>query len=134
MAAELDPQFDPLFQRGYDPAVHRTRVKPVEPPGVTPGPDGGWEREETDTSEEPILRRNPFLVVLPVLGFAFLAVSAGLVAKMNASFYNQISGPIASDEGAWLAVISGVLPATLTGGLISLTAWLTLLSLPRRHG
>ena len=38
--AELDPRFDPQFQRGFDPAVHAPRTRPRPPvvePAETPG-------------------------------------------------------------------------------------------------
>src|SRR4051812_40783309 len=47
---DLDPRFDPLFQRGYDPAQHRTRVRPPAPAPAAPPAPARAETSRGDSS------------------------------------------------------------------------------------
>lgn len=137
MAAELDPNFDPLFQRGFDPAVHRTRVKPAgEPRGVTSIPledeIGGRSdtsakvvEERVDEGEPAGMRRNPFLVGLLVMGAVLLAGFVVLVVNYMRVQRGQFDGPASTSDTYWLSAGSSVMPALLVGGLVCVTLWFT---------
>lgn len=58
--AEVDPRFDPLFQRGYDPARHRTKVPRVEERREAP-PLRGEASRSVETPAEPPNRRSDTL-------------------------------------------------------------------------
>jgi hypothetical protein len=55
--AEVDPRFDPMFQRGYDPKVHggrRPRVAPRH--GTEPVPIVSFRERPAASSAEPVVR------------------------------------------------------------------------------
>lgn len=145
--AEVDPRFDPVFQRGYDPEKHRTRIReqrparaeprqrPREdprPPEVTaPVPAPVVPAEEAE--EEAYPRRNPFRLVL-------LLISLGAIGGAVALLWQKVSsdpyyfGAPANDKMALLmdGLQSALLPSLTTGGLVGLTLWLALGALRRR--
>lgn len=151
--AEVDPRFDPVFQRGYDPAKHRTRIReqrparaetpqrlredpPREdprPPEVTaPVPAPVVPAEEAE-DEAAVARRNPFRLLL-------LLISLGAIAGAVALLWHRVTtdpyyfGAPASDKMALFMdeLQSALLPSLTTGGLIGLTLWLALGALRRR--
>ena len=84
---EVDPRFDPVFQRGYDPAVHAApaRRSVLRAPAVRPSPLPEPAPAPTAAAPDPVLeaepeddipRHNPWLLVLVLVSVAFL-VAAG---------------------------------------------------------
>ena len=155
--AEVDPRFDPLFQRGYDPGKHRTRVRPaarveeraertrLEPAeprrvDVANGPEqesagavpDANPQDERESEYEPP-RRNPFRLVL-LAGSVAAIVGAGLLLWNRISSDPYYYGAPNSDLVAVFAdnFVQAVLPALTTGGFIGLILWLGLGAL-RRH-
>jgi H+/Cl- antiporter ClcA len=89
-APPVDPRFDPVFQRGYDPAVHPPVARrsvlraPAAPPaiGLPPvpvaAPDSPAVAVEAVEADEPEPeRRNPWLLALLLVSIGLLVV-AGL--------------------------------------------------------
>lgn len=83
----VDPRFDPVFQRGYDPAVHAPvarrsvlRARPaVIPPMPVSEPDAPAEAPVAavvDDAELEPARRNPWLLALLLTSIGLL-VTAG---------------------------------------------------------
>jgi hypothetical protein len=133
--AQLDPNFDPLFQRGYDPAVHRTKVTAVEQPADTPAALEEPEPEHLGTTLplDAIPRRNPFLTILPVLGGVTIAIAGWFLYLWVQAYQNQFNGPMRTDDSAMMIVAPALMPGMLVTGLLSITLWLVLLTLlPRR--
>jgi hypothetical protein len=143
--AEVDPRFDPVFQRGYDPEKHRTRIRehrpartetPREEPRpaevTAPEPAPVVPAEEAE-DEAAVARRNPFRLLL-------LLISLGAIAGAVALLWHRVTtdpyyfGAPASDKMALFMdeLQSALLPSLTTGGLIGLTLWLALGALRRR--
>ena len=89
-APEVDPRFDPVFQRGYDPAVHAPAARrsvlrtPAErpaplpaPPERAPEPAPAPVREE-EPEEDEVSRRNPWLLALLLVSIGLL-IAAGVL-------------------------------------------------------
>lgn len=111
----VDPRYDPRFQRGYDPEAHRApatrRPGPVAPSGipaaVAPPAAGSQDADPRRPDAEPILDpagpfeddgdagqapRNPFVIVLVLLGLACLGTSTALFAGFaTGGFYSTSS-------------------------------------------
>lgn len=152
--ADVDPRFDPVFQRGYDPAQHRTRVRPpVETPAresaptrpetFAPAPDRAPsgdsaldERRPAELDDEP-LRRNPFRLILLLTSVAAIGGAALLLWKRVAEDpyggYGGVGGDVA--HVFFQQFVAALLGPLLTGGLLGLCLWLALGALRRRdHG
>ncbi|HEV7742216.1 MAG TPA: hypothetical protein VGO65_07335 [Pseudolysinimonas sp.] len=149
--ADVDPRFDPVFQRGYDPAKHRTRpraVKPaearregpraeaaaVEAVAVDPTPaETGTDTSPTAETEYELPRRNPFRLVLLLASVAALCGATAILWNRLTSDPYYYGSPN-TDVAALFAdnFIQAALPALTTGGMIGLALWLALGAL-RRH-
>jgi hypothetical protein len=139
MADDVDPRFEPEFQRGYDPVLHgRPRPRPRQPAALAPAPVVVVEPEAPDGIEAadeyvPAVRRNPFLVALPILGAALLGTCAFLMVRWTGAYGRVFNAPGQADDTDWMFAGAAVSPALLVGGLVCITLWLTMLALiPRR--
>jgi hypothetical protein len=111
--ADIDPRFDPAFQRGFDPATHvRERIPapsrpstPVSPPVAQPlavheptpsalapkpadPPVATLDADETPTelpAESPATR-NPYLLLLAIVAVVLVAVGIWLFTQSGAGF------------------------------------------------
>lgn len=142
---EVDPRFEPEFQRGYDPAVHG-RSRPPRRSRIDPGPAVVPPREVEDDVEGAVeadieaeetwaapMRRNPFLVVLPILGVLLLGTCAFVMFRWTGAYGRIFDGPGQIGDNEWMTGGSAVSPALLVGGLLCFTLWLTILSLNTRR-
>lgn len=153
--AEVDPRFDPMFQRGYDPAVHgggRVRPAPrhatgpvpvdavrqaafedaVIPPDPAPAP-AAVIRVVPPPAEDVVLRaRNPFRLALLLASVAAIGGAAWIMWNQLSDPYRY--GPINTDTGAQFLqqFTDAMLVPLLTAGLIGLTLWLAIGALQRR--
>jgi hypothetical protein len=154
--ADVDPRFDPQFQRGYDPAKHRTRPRPVKPAearreapraeaaaveaeavkpaAVDPTPaETETGAPSTAEAEYELPRRNPFRLVLLLASVAALCGATAILWNRLTSDPYYYGSPN-TDVAALFAdnFIQAALPALTTGGMIGLALWLALGAL-RRH-
>ena len=148
--ADVDPRFDPVFQRGYDPGKHRTRVRPAEPPRVeerreaprletaapeSPTHEGAATPTPADDAAPP--RRNPFRLILLLVSLAAIAGAGFLLWRRIADDPYGGYGGYGGDVGRVFVqqLIDALLTPLLTGGLLGLCLWLALGALRRRdHG
>jgi hypothetical protein len=158
--AEVDPRFDPVFQRGYDPKVHggrrshstprhATAPTPVaRPMAVVPAPvDPPAAEKDARRLErvEPVERVDPMDYVEPVASHRNpfrLALLIGSVLAIGAAaliMWRQLNDPYrygatGTDVGAQFLqqFTDSLLVPLLTGGLIGLTLWLAIGALQRR--
>lgn len=132
-APEVDPRFDPVFQRGYDPQVHARPVRrsvlrtpaarpaplPVTPPppaAEAPAPVVEVEPEEEDGAR----RRNPWLLALVLVSVGFLVVAVALLWTLGQRNIYSFSGTPGAAE-LMLQQLSYMLPpGLLTAGLLGL--------------
>jgi hypothetical protein len=149
--ADVDPRFDPVFQRGYDPAVHRSAVarsaarrpEPERTPSPSPAPppaepvaelapDAEFESESEATEAAEAPRFNPFRLVLLLASIAALA-GAALILWKKISSDPYYYGSISDNEALFRdALVTALLPSLTTGGMIGLALWLALGALRRR--
>lgn len=120
---EVDPRFDPVFQRGYDPEVH---VAPAKPARV----DARWPETfeevvvaagEHDDEAEP---RNPWPLALLLVSVAMVVLAVGL-----AWWYGQrVSANSIPDAMELFLQQLGyqVVPALLIGGIFGIVLWIAL--------
>ena len=146
LAEDVDPRFDPRFQRGYDPVRHEATAAPppdvVTTPEAEPIPQIPQRESEDDVTETdevaelPVIRRrDPFATVLPILGVVCLAAAGWLawryVEVMTINWSGKYVGD--GDENAWIQFTG---PAFTTGllaaGAFAIIGWLALRSLRRR--
>ena len=145
--AGVDPRFDPVFQRGYDPQKHRTRT-PKRPPPAEERAEGTRLEAEPAEPATPVTavaspvdepdditpRRNPFRLILLLASIAAIA-GAGLLLwkRIETDPYGGYGG-YAGDVGRiFLDQLSDALLAPLlTGGLLGLCLWIALGALRRR--
>jgi hypothetical protein len=157
--AEVDPRFDPLFQRGYDPTRHKTKVpaprveeraegtplrsaasRRVETPEISGAPQESGQPEpltsaqdvRDDDLEPP--RRNPFRLVLLLASLAFIGGAALLLWRRLAQDPYGGFGGYGGDISQVFAqqFTDALLAPLLTGGLLGLCLWLALGAVRRR--
>lgn len=137
MADDVDPRFAPEFQRGYDPATHRSprptpRVEErreatrLEAPAEEPVPHA----EDAEIIPPP--RRNPFLIALPIIAAVLLAACVLLIVRWTSAYSDQFGPTNRNEDADWLAVGMVAAPGLLVGGLLAVTLWLTILSFTPR--
>jgi hypothetical protein len=159
--AEVDPRFDPVFQRGYDPKVHgerRPRSVPrhgtapvpietfhestppiaVEPPptesrapSLAPAPE-----PSPAESAEPDLTlhaRNPFRLALLIASVVSIAAAALLIWNRigDDMYYGGFSGTDAASLFRSQLLALAPVPL-LTGGLLGLILWLAIGAMSHR--
>lgn len=150
--AGFDPRYNPEFQRGFDPAVHsgpetsqdtHERIPSIDqPPRIPPVPvpvPGGSAREDVaatagteaeeiaaDESDDVVSPwKNPYIIVLTVLGVAMLAIGIGgfrwSVEQVYAGQFGFAGEEDAARDG-WLAaqVAWGLTPLLALAGVLTL--------------
>jgi hypothetical protein len=144
--AEVDPRFDPVFQRGYDPAKHgRPRPPRVEERREARVEERREarveERREATRLETPhptpdldpdLPPRNPFRLALLLTSLAALAVAGVLIWTQLTSDPLWYETP-GSDVWArfWEELQAALIPALIVGGIAGLALWLGLGALRR---
>lgn len=134
----VDPRFDPVFQRGYDPAQHGrpTTSRPASSAPIAAPP------EDVATTVTPLAddavddelpaARNPWLLALLVASIAMLAAAGLLLYLLATSPNNQVNG-----RDALATVIQNLLyqapPALITAGFVGVALRLSLGLLLRRR-
>jgi uncharacterized membrane protein YcjF (UPF0283 family) len=136
-STELDPRFDPRFQRGYDPSRHRPLADAVVPDADPPTPAAvtaptreGGEVDLDDLPEEAIRRRNPYLIALVALPVVLFAASALVVFWYTDGMATMMSNASWSDYD-YLTLLSMFAPALIITAFVSLIAVLMYLTLGR---
>jgi hypothetical protein len=138
----VDPRFDPVFQRGYDPSRHRPRTasrapsppdaEPVEPP-VAASVEAPPVEVETEDEFEP-RPRNPYRLILLLVSIAAVA-GAGLLLwkRIEADPYGGYGGYGGDTAQVFVQQFTdSLLVPLLTGGVLGLCLWLALGALRRR--
>ena len=159
--AGVDPRFDPVFQRGYDPNLHggrraRTTARhatgpiPIASPRqpLAPGAD---EPATAPAAEQPaphltepaavassepdvaLSARNPFRLALLIVSIVAIAAAAWLIwNRVGAEmFYGGYSGT--DQKELFLSQLRAALPVPLlTGGLLGVILWLGIGALAHR--
>ena len=147
--AGVDPRFDPVFQRGYDPQKHRTRL-PKRPPLAEERAEGTRlealrvqpatpvtldpAHEAPEDADEPTPRRNPFRLILLLASIAAIA-GAGLLLwkRIDTDPYGGYGGYGGDTTRIFLDQLSDALLAPLlTGGMLGICLWIALGALRRR--
>ncbi|CAN5242113.1 hypothetical protein BH11ACT2_BH11ACT2_18190 [soil metagenome] len=153
MADDIDPRFDPAFQRGFEATVGTTRRRPpVGTPSVVPAqetvakptapivaPRAVVDDESfvdhpiaTALDPEPEARRfNPFLVALVLIGVVLIA--AGIAGSMFANSVFQTDLTSTVSYVTVLLVISGS-AVSIGVGVATLIGILFLAALRYRRG
>lgn len=149
--AEVDPRFDPQFQRGYDPSVHKVprRQRAAEPRveerrdatrletpqsvdaiAEADHPDEPSAASTADSDPEPP-GTNPLRLALLLASLASIAAALGLLWQRVASqsYYNGVPS---NQEDMFLAnLIDAAVDPLLAGGLVGLLLWLGIGALRR---
>jgi hypothetical protein len=131
--AGVDPRFDPMFQRGYDPKVHRRPPRVAEPMRQPrPAPDSP-QAEPVDRQNSPAApetpARNPYRLALLLVSIAAIA-GAALVLWRRLSeepYYGTQTGSLFTTQ-----LLDNLTLPLLTGGIIGLCLWLALGAVQRR--
>lgn len=121
MASDVDPRFDPVFQRGFEPVV-----EPVET--TTPR----LEPAETSLTEFPRLDpvetsppRNPWIPILWITAAVFTI--AGLVAQYTSiGISYSPTAPTAAQEYVLPTVLGSLAPTLFMAGLATAIATLVI--------
>jgi hypothetical protein len=140
--AGVDPRFDPVFQRGYDPSQHKPRAAsrapappkaepaetPIEPPEVS---TASTAEPVPDVEPPP---RNPYRWVLLGVSLAAIAGAAILLWKrIEQDPYGGYGGYGGDTAQVFVQQFTdSLLVPLLTGGLLGLCLWLALGALRRR--
>jgi hypothetical protein len=150
--ADVDPRFDPVFQRGYDPAVHTARGRPARseqpreavPPAPAPepvsspvevaAPAAGAETSPTPAPDYEPPRYNPFRLILLVTSLAAIAGAGALLWRRIATDPYGGYGGYGGDTARIFVdqLMDASLAPLLTGGLLGICLWIALGALRRR--
>lgn len=134
-APEVDPRFDPVFQRGYDPAVHAPVARrsvlrtPAAVPAPLPEPAAAAPAVSAPVSEAPPVldeeaedapsRRNPWLLALLLVSIAFLVIAGTFLwAIGQRDIYSYSAQPSAGElmlQQLWYQLPPGLITAGLLG-------------------
>jgi hypothetical protein len=146
--AGVDPRFDPVFQRGYDPSRHgsparraaaRPVAEPAEAPADTPvaatsDPPPAEAAGEDELEPRP---RNPYRVILLLVSLAAIA-GAGVLLwnRIEQDPYGGFGGYGGDTARVFVQQFTdSLMVPLLTGGVLGLCLWLALGALRRRdHG
>jgi hypothetical protein len=150
--AEVDPRFDPVFQRGYDPKVHGERrprttprhgtalvpIESVREPASRDAPAAAAtvEPPTPDPSDAPVVdaepdlalrARNPFRVALLIASIVSIFAATLMIWSRigEDAYYGGFSG---TDQLALFRsqLIAAAPVPLLTGGLLGLILWLAI--------
>ncbi len=151
--AEVDPRFDPVFQRGYDPNVHGSR--PVRDAAVRPGEwasaaapadpraaERGVPEAEIADQVVPVTegfipeveeqeRVNPFRLALLLASVGAIGGAALMLWLKIDEAVGTFPSPYDVGELFTEQFTDALLVPLLAGGLIGLSLWLALGALPR---
>jgi hypothetical protein len=133
MTPDVDPRFDPRFQRGFDAAIHRVPKSERPTPVVAqvipaPAPEEPAETPAGRDAEHATVGRNPFHLALLLASLASIVGSAVVYwfwydAARNGFSYNSFTP---SWEFFW-AQFGGSIPGPLlSAGFIGLVGWVAL--------
>ena len=153
--AEVDPRFDPVFQRGYDPKLHGSRrprsasrpdAQPVpiashrqaeEPPVVSPPeavvPAAEPSAPPADEADLTLEARNPWRLALLIASVVAIAISAWLIWTRigEDAFYGGFSGT--NQALLFRSQLVAALPVPLlTGGILGVILWLAIGAMAHR--
>lgn len=144
LAEDVDPRFDPRFQRGYDPVRHPASeasppdfVAPAEAEPVPKREPAHDVAPTDDVDELPVTRRrDPFATALPILGLVCFAAAGWLawrfVDVLTLSWSRSFGG--GDYDNDWIMSVG---PAFSTGllaaGLFAIIGWLALRSFRRER-
>ena len=153
--AGVDPRFDPVFQRGYDPSKHggrRPRTSPRHATGPTPVtpirdeqpadveasvpvPDAAATATPDPPAEHELaLRaRNPFRLALLIVSIVSIGAAALMIWYRVGEdvYYGGFSGT--NQELLFRSQLIAALPVPLlTGGLLGVTLWLAIGAMAHR--
>ena len=125
-APEVDPRFDPVFQRGYDPAVHApvARRSVLRTPAPLPEPAAAAVSAEApplleEELEDAPSHRNPWLLALLLVSIAFLVIAGTFLwAIGQRDIYSYSAQPSAAElmlQQLWYQLPPGLITAGLLG-------------------
>lgn len=133
MASDVDPRFDPAFQRGFESTTPRveaaSRVEPVETSSAQPPP---VEPVETSPVTAPPVAaadssptRNPWLAVLWVTA-AVLTIAAVVAQYIAIEITYSPTPPTAAQEYVIPTVFGALAPTLFAAGLATAIAALVI--------
>jgi hypothetical protein len=133
--AGVDPRFDPMFQRGYDPKLHRRPPRAAEPAREPrPAPESP-RAEPVDRQGAPVSPetlpppRNPYRLALLLVSIAAIAGAALLLWRRlgEEPYYGTQTGTLFVTQ-----LLDNLPTPVLTGGIIGLCLWLAIGAVGRR--
>lgn len=133
MASDVDPRFDPAFQRGFESTTPRvegaSRVEPVEtsaptPPRVEPVEPSQVTPPRVELADPPPAR-NPWLAVLWIKA-AVLTIAAVVAQYIATEITYSPTAPTATQEYVIPAVFGALAPTLFAAGLATAIAALVI--------
>lgn len=158
--AEVDPRFDPVFQRGYDPKLHdRRHPRSVSRPDAEPVPIASHRQPEeglvatppdpsaaakparpaaSDSPPDPeadltLGARNPWRLALLIASVIAIAIATWLIGTRigEDAFYGGFSGT--NQALLFRSQLVAALPVPLlTAGLLGIILWLAIGAMAHR--
>ena len=152
--AGVDPRFDPLFQRGYDPSKHgerRPHTAPRLSTGPTPvAPIRDAAPVDTENADAPaaapapgpvppaeadltLRARNPYRLALLIVSIVSIGAAALMIWYRVGEdvYYGGFSGT--NQELLFRSQLIAALPVPLlTGGVLGVTLWLAIGAMAHR--
>jgi hypothetical protein len=156
--AEVDPRFDPVFQRGYDPKLHeRRRPRSAPRHGTEPVPIASHRQPDSEPEREPdpapvsagpapveradldgdlvLQARNLWRLALLITSLVAIGISAWLIWTRigEDAFYGGFSGT--NQALLFRSQLVAALPVPLlTGGILGVILWLAIGAMAHRSG
>ena len=131
----IDPRFDPVFQRGYEPAAHTPAPAPVPDAIVVPefAPTVvAASAGAVDDDIEPV-GRNPWLVALLLCSLALIALGVGMLVAFGMLGSMSALGSQRVLEMTIQTLLYQAPPALLIAGFVGLAVRLACGALMRRE-
>jgi H+/Cl- antiporter ClcA len=120
---EVDPRFDPVFQRGYDPEVHVTPKRPARVGSRSPETFEEVVVARED-QEDGVAPRNPWRLALLLSSIAMVVLGVVLVWW---SVQRVSSSSIPDAMELFLQQLGyQVVPALLISGVLGVVLWIAL--------
>ncbi|HEX7833977.1 MAG TPA: hypothetical protein VF479_00750 [Pseudolysinimonas sp.] len=161
--AEVDPRFDPVFQRGYDPALHGGRrarttarhatgpipiasprqplapvaaepAEPTAPAETTASPDVAEHAAPGADADVTRSTRNPFRLALLIVSIVAIAAAAWMIwNRVGEDVY--YGGFSGTNQGLlFRSQLFAALPVPLlTGGILGVILWLAIGAMAHRR-